>query len=172
MSYKDDDYRPRSDESESKYDESRAGESKSDFKNDSKDDAKGEKLSDDELLKQVQEFFYCNDELAEHFESFINKRSVIIDLSSDEYKLEYTTVFNEYKRLFEAKMEDFITNNLKSSIQDFYYALKAKTDAPEESSESVFAQILIAVTDFDVFMTMMRESAQSNERLSAAADHK
>lgn len=147
----------------------RKGESKSDVKADSKSDSK---LSDDELLKEVQEFFYCNEELAEHFESFINRRSVVVDLSSEEYKLEYTAVFNEYKRLFEEKIEGFITEILKSTVQDFYYALKAKSDAVEESSESIFAQILIAVTDFDVFMTMMREAAAANERLSADSDHK
>lgn len=147
----------------------RRGESKSDSKAESKTESK---LSDDELLKEVQEFFYCNEELAEHFESFINKRSVVVDLSSEEYKLEYTAVFNEYKRLFEEKIEGFITDTLKSTVQDFYYALKAKSDAVEESSESIFAQILIAVTDFDVFMTMMREAAAANERLSVDSDHK
>jgi hypothetical protein len=165
MSYKEDGDEQYPDESESKLDEDRRAESKEEGKDG--EDSKPEKISDEELLKQVQEFFYCNDELADHFESFISKKSYVVDLSSDEYKLEYTTVFNEYKQLFERKMEDFITDTLKSSVQDFYYALKAKTDAPEESSESVFGQIMIAVTDFDIFMTMMREAAQAN-----AADHK
>lgn len=151
----------------------RRGESKEEGKLDSKDDAKAERLSNEELLRRVQEFFFCNDKLAEHFENFINRRSSIVDLTSDEYKLEYTDVFNEYKQLFERKMEDFITHDLNSSVQDFYYALKAKIDAPEDSSESLFAQILVAVTDFDIFMTMMREAAQSNQtKISAASDHK
>jgi hypothetical protein len=151
----------------------RLGESKEESKYDSKEETKQEKLSDEELLKRVQDFFYCNDELADHFESFINRRSSVVNLTSDEYKLEYTAVFNEYKQLFERKMEDFIINDLKSSVQDFYFALKAKTDAPEDSSESVFAQILVAVTDFDIFMTMMREAAQSNqEQMAAGSDHK
>jgi hypothetical protein len=168
MSYKED----RDDsyaDSKSGDEEVRQGESKNDSKQESKND---NKLSDDELLKQVQEFFYCNDELADLFENFISKRSSVVDLSSEEYKLEYTEVFNEYKKLFEEKIEEFITVTLNSSIQDFYYALKAKSDAVEESSESIFAQILIAVTDFDVFMTMMREAAISNDRLSAESDHK
>jgi hypothetical protein len=141
-------------------------------------DAKGssastaQKLSPDELLSQVQEFFYCNEELASFFESFISERSSVVDLSSEEYKLEYTKVFNEYKDVFESKMEEFI-NSLNSNIQDFYFALKAKTDLSEETSESVFALILVAVTDFDVFMTMMREAAQSNaSSASSASDHK
>jgi hypothetical protein len=151
----------------------RLGVSKEESKYDSKEETKQEQLSDEELLKRVQDFFYCNDELADHFESFINRRSSVVDLTSDEYKLEYTAVFNEYKQLFERKMEDFIVNDLKSSVQDFYFALKAKTDAPEDSSESVFAQILVAVTDFDIFMTMMREAAQSHqEQMATGSDHK
>lgn len=172
MSYKtggDDRY---DDEAESKFDIDQRGESKNESKNDDKQESKDEKLSDEELLKKVQEFFYCNDELADHFESFINKRSNVVDLSSDEYKLEYTAVFNEYKKLFELRMEAFITQELKCTVQDFYYALKAKTDACEDSSDAMFAQILIAVTDFDVFMMMMREAAESNARLDTNADHK
>lgn len=168
MSYKEESEDSRADSKSGDVDARR-----DDSKSDSKADSKGEnKLTDDELLKEVQEYFYCNEELADHFESFINKRSVVVDLSSEEYKLEYTAVFNEYKKLFEEKIEGFITNNLNSTVQDFYYALKAKSDAAEESSESIFAQILIAVTDFDVFMTMMREAAAANDRMSADSDHK
>ena len=39
----------------------------------------------------------------------------------------------------------------------FYLALKHFRDKDECSNESIFAQILVAVTDFDVFMTMMKE---------------
>ncbi|KAJ1441105.1 hypothetical protein B484DRAFT_442957 [Ochromonadaceae sp. CCMP2298] len=152
--------------------ESKAGEGKVDDDSkdtaDAKDTATSSKLSPDELLEKVQMYFYCNEELASFFESFINERSSVVDLSSEEYKLEYTKVFNEYKDVFESKMEDYILS-LNSSIHDFYFALKSKTDAGEETSESVFALILVAVTDFDVFMTMMRESAQSN---ASSADHK
>ena len=46
---------------------------------------------------------------------------------------------------------------LKSNSREFYLALKYFMDKDEYSNESIFAQILVAVTDFDVFMTMMRE---------------
>mmetsp|Transcript_18844 Transcript_18844/g.31539 ORF Transcript_18844/g.31539 Transcript_18844/m.31539 type:complete len:177 (+) Transcript_18844:244-774(+) len=139
-------------------------------------DAKNEAtvtMTNDEILGKVQEFFYCNDALAEFFENYIKSESHVVDLKSDEYKLEYTQVFENYKSLFEEKLEGFITRDLNISINDFYFALKEKTDAGEDSSEAVFAQILIAVTDFDVFMTMMREAAQSlaNEA-PTNSDHK
>ena len=154
MSYKDD---GDDDYADSKVNESEG--KQDDFKSDSKLDSKEATITNDDLLAKVQEYFYCNEDLAALFETFVNERCHVVDLSSEEYKLEYTTTFNEYKRLFEDKIESFITQSLKSSVEDFYYALKAKTDELEDSSESIFAQILIAVTDFDIFMTMMREAA-------------
>jgi hypothetical protein len=61
-------------------------------------------------------------------------------------------------------MEDFIEKQLGVSIQDVYKALKKKVDGDENSMEAFFAQILIAVTDFDVFMNMMRDSARKFSR--------
>lgn len=121
-------------------------------------------LTDDEILEKLQQYFYEDETLANHFETFIDKNSHIVDLNSDEYKLEYTKVFDEYKALFELKMEDFIEKQLGVSIQDVYKALKRKVDGDENSMEAFFAQILIAVTDFDVFMNMMRDSARKFSR--------
>ncbi len=121
--------------------------------------AKQESLDDTEILERLQEYFFEDESLAKHFENFIDDHSDVIDLDSSEYKLSYTEVFNEYKMHFEQRMEGFITNSLHCSVQDVYMALKRKMDQDENSNEAFFAQVLIAVTDFDVFMTMMRESA-------------
>lgn len=93
----------------------------------------------------------------------MRRRCSIVDLSSEEFKLEYTTAFEDYKALFEDYMEGFITRDCSSSVRNFYEALKRQMDKDENSSEAVFGQILIAVTDFDIFMTMMREAKQSGE---------
>jgi hypothetical protein len=131
-----------------------------------------ETLSDDEILEKLQQYFYENETLANHFETFIDKNSYIIDLSSNEYKLDYTKVFDEYKSLFERKMEEFIEQDLHVSIHDVYRALKSKVDSNEDSMESFFAQVLIAVTDFDVFMNMMRDSAKKYQAESEMGQHK
>lgn len=117
-------------------------------------------FSEREVLEKLQSFFYEDETLANHFERFIDDHSHIVDLNNEEYKLEYTQVFNEYKSLFEEKIEDFIHKHLKVSIQDAYMALKKKVDSEEDSAEAFFAQVLIAVTDFDVFMSMMKDSAR------------
>jgi hypothetical protein len=106
----------------------------------------------------VQQYFFSNEDMASSFESFIYERSDVVDLSTDEYKLEYTAIFREYSALFERKMEDYIVNTLHSDVYEFYRLLKAKVDEGEDSMDSFFAQVLIAVTDFDLFMTLMREA--------------
>lgn len=94
------------------------------------------------LLQKVQEYFYENEELALSFERFIAEHSYIIDLTTDEYKLEYTEVFIQYKALFERKMEDYITNTLNASIYDFYRLLKAKT---EEEDDNMYVESYIYI---------------------------
>ena len=44
------------------------------------------------------------------------------------------------------------------TVEDFYEELK-KGQQDEYSKESIFAMILVASTSFDIFMTMLRESA-------------
>lgn len=117
------------------------------------------KLSDDDIIEKMQAFFYEDEALARHFEFFIDEHSSIVDLSSDEYKLAYTEVFHDYRDLFERKMEDFIVNSLKCSVHEVYEVLKRKIDHEAESTGAFFAKVLIAVSDFDIFITMMRESA-------------
>ena len=129
--------------------------------------------TDEDLVTAVQEFFYADESLAKTFEGFVKRRASIIDLEAiekgDEYKLEYTEAFQEYKDLFEKHMTEYITGKLNCSLQRFYTALQKKTDDDENSNEAIFGQILLAVTEFDVFMTMMREEARN---IAAAASHK
>ena len=61
-----------------------------------------------DLINKVQEYFFGSDILAKTFEDFVREKSDIIDLKSEEYKLTYTEVFDEYKALFESKMEYFL----------------------------------------------------------------
>lgn len=160
MSYKDTD-----DSDDYRY-ESKQGESKESFASESKSDDKASKVN---LVEAVQEFIFGNEALAKKFENFVNDRCYIVDLESTEYKLEYTETFNEYKALFERTVEGFIVDELKATINDFYMELKNNMEKDEYSNESIFAQILIAMGEFDIFMTMMREAKRNME---SRADHK
>lgn len=159
MSYKD------SDDDDYRY-ETKQGESKESFSESKSDDKESTKIN---LVESVQEFIFGNEALAKKFENFVNDRCHIIDLESTEYKLEYTETFNDYKALFERTVEGFIVDDLKSTVNDFYIALKDSMEKDEYSNESIFAQILMAMGEFDIFMTMMREAKRN---LEYRADHK
>lgn len=47
------------------------------------------------------------------------------------------------------------------SVNEFFDILQEKTNADKDSSEAFFAQMLLAVTEFDVFIMMMKEAAQA-----------
>ena len=138
--------------------------SRAEEKNGNYSDAKEETMSDEEMISKVQEFFFADDSLTRSFEAFVKEKAGIIDAESNEYKLEYTLLYNEFKSIFEAQIEGFIVDKLGVSINRFYEALKSKTDEDAECNAAVFGQILLAVSDFDVFMTMMKEEAAASAR--------
>jgi hypothetical protein len=128
-------------------------------------DEKSSKISNNELLQKTQMYFYTDEELLTTFESFAQSHCHQIDLDTDEYKLKYTELYNEYKSLFEFKLESYI-KSLGCTALDLFDALKEATDEDANSNDAVFGQILFAVSDFDIFMTMMREAAQADESRS------
>jgi hypothetical protein len=118
------------------------------------------KIDADYLITEMEKFFYEDNELAKSFEDYIKAKSVIIDLDSEEYGLTYTEAHNEYKEMFESRMERQI-EKLGATPTDFYRAIQEKTEKEGEGhGVAFFAQIMLAVTEFDIFMTMMREAAR------------
>ena len=75
------------------------------------------------LVAAVQSFFYENDDFAEIFERFANENCDVIDLASEEMKLEYTELHQEFVSIFEEQMEGFIESQ-GSSVIDFYSVLR------------------------------------------------
>lgn len=131
----------------------------------SEGESKDSTLTGPDLVQAVQNYFFTDEELSRTFENFVQDRCGVVDLDNAEYRLEYTQIYIEYKGLFEDRMENYINNVLKSSIQEFYVALKSATEQDENSNEAVFGLILLSVTDFDIFMQMLREAKQK-ERAS------
>jgi gamma-glutamyltranspeptidase len=128
---------------------------------DDKDPSAKTDLNNSQILAEVQEYFYANDALAAEFERFVSERaSVFASADLSEYKLEYTNVYNEYKLLFETRLEGFITS-LGVSVLQFFEILEEATLRDKDGSDALFGQMLLAVTEFDVFMQMMREGAST-----------
>ena len=123
-------------------------------------------------VRQYERFFYCDESLGTDTEAFADKHSDVIDLTSDENKIEYTSVFNEHNKSFESKLENFITNSVWCSVIRFFEALKGHVTDEPNSRHAMFVQVLLAVTDFDMFLTMMREKAvQLRRKYVMACSH-
>ena len=67
-----------------------------------------------------------------------------------------------YNVYLEQTLEHFIVDQ-GCSIHDFYHAMEKVNETDPDGSFALFGQILVSVTDFHVFMTMMRESARSHQ---------
>ena len=120
----------------------------------------GDKLDADYLITELEKFFYEDSDLASTFENYIKDKSAIVDLDTEEYSLSYTTAHDEYKDMFESRMERQI-QKLGATPTEFYQALQEKMEKEKDGHVALFAQILLAVTEFDIFMTMMREAART-----------
>ena len=121
------------------------------------------RLNKNDVINNVQEYFYTDDSLALEFENFVARKSYIFKHTCQneiEYKLEYTEVYNEYKDLFELKLENYI-KSLGYSVNEFFEILQDSSNKNTEGSDALFGQMLLAVTEFDVFMQMMKEAASS-----------
>jgi IS1 family transposase len=121
----------------------------------------GAEVEDGGLVQRVAAYFFESETFADTFEQWVRANASRIDLATTECRLEYTQLFEEFKALFEAEMTGFIEAQ-GATIEDFYEALARKSAADPWSNEGVFAQILVAVVDWDVFMAMMREAAEKD----------
>ncbi|GMI40482.1 hypothetical protein TeGR_g12312 [Tetraparma gracilis] len=112
----------------------------------------------------VGKFFYENEEFAKKFEVFVNDNAHIIDVTEIQetgvMKVEYTELYNRYQELFENSLSEFIESK-GSTILEFYEALQASSEKEPDGEDAIFGQIVTATADFDIFMQMMQEAAQS-----------
>jgi hypothetical protein len=61
-------------------------------------------------------------------------------------------------------MTSYIETTVGVTVNEFYGALQRTMADDPESSEAIFGMLLQSVTEFDIFMVMMREAAQSKSR--------
>ena len=131
-------------------------------------------MASGDIVDAVEQFFYEDEDFAGLFETFAKKHAHRIDLKNEEFKLEYTDIYNEFQELFEKTLSEFITSR-GSTVKEFYLLLRDAFEEDEEGERAIFAQIMTATTDFDVFMQLMRDTAEempqeAREAKTAAAD--
>ncbi|OWY92945.1 hypothetical protein PHMEG_00037834 [Phytophthora megakarya] len=126
-----------------------------------KDDANNFDSEDDDLVNKVISFFFDNDEFAHTFETFAEHHCHAFDLDSEEMKLEYTDIYNEFLALFEQKLEAFIRSQ-GATVQEFYELVRKAYEVDRESGTVLCSEILVATADFDVFVLMMRQTKEAS----------
>lgn len=96
------------------------------------------------------------------FENFANDNAHMIDPNDgeNEYKLEYTELHKKFLVLFETTLSKFIEGH-NATIEDFYEQVRQGFDTDEEGEVANFAKIMMATSDFDIFMMLMRETAET-----------
>ena len=136
---------------------------------DSEDEAKGSSKHDDDddleedraVLQEVFDWYYSSDELEEtlqkwavaHCDSFDRERSA---RGVEEFKLEHTRLFDEFRELFEKKIEACIRSR-GCSVQRFFRIVRddRRSPAAELYSGTTFVAVINAACEFKTFHSMM-----------------
>ena len=92
----------------------------------------------------------------------------MIDPNEDvnEFKLEYTDLHKKFLVLFETTLSKFIEGH-DATIEDFYEQVRQGFDTNEDGEVANFAKIMMATSDFDIFMMLMRETAETWHKKNA-----
>ena len=109
-------------------------EAKTSDREDSKD------AKEDSIVAKVGRYFFEDSSFSQTFEEWVSKNAPRIDpsLQDDEYPLEYTTLYEEFKKLYEGLLEDYIERE-GSSTEAFYAELREATERARKAGDSVSA---------------------------------
>ncbi|ETW02092.1 hypothetical protein H310_05697 [Aphanomyces invadans] len=112
------------------------------------------------IVDRVIAFFFENEDFCRVFERFADKHCDIFDVKSDEMQLEYTDIYKKFTDLFESKIEAFIESQ-GSTVDDFYTLVKKAHDKDPHGTIAIYSRMLVATTDFDVFVIMMKQAKEA-----------
>ncbi|KAG7398379.1 hypothetical protein PHYBOEH_011180 [Phytophthora boehmeriae] len=146
---------------DAKADEKNLGDGEREAKAHGGDEKASAKDGDDkDLVNKVITYFFDNDEFARTFETFAEENCHAFDLDSEEMKLEYTDIYNEFLALFEKKLEGYIKSQ-GATVHEFYDLVRQAYQTDRESGTVLCSEILVATADFDVFVLMMRQTKEA-----------
>jgi len=133
----------------------------------------------DNVLEKVQEFCLSS-ELEAEFEAFAKEHadSFITHYDSkqgdsEEHPLAFHDIYREYLNKFEGRIERFLNEN-GYSPNDFYAECKTIVEDDEVyGAKRFFVEALLAVAEFENFLTLMQGEMYSRKRaLQEANSHK
>ncbi|RHY05650.1 hypothetical protein DYB25_008963 [Aphanomyces astaci] len=126
------------------------------------------------IVDRVIAFFFENEDFCRVFERFADSHCDIFDDKADEMHLEYdnvhitqhwlyTDIYTQFTALFESKIEAFIESQ-GSTVDEFYALVKKVVSAHDHNPHgtiAIYSRMLVATTDFDVFVVMMKQAKQA-----------
>ena len=142
------------------------------------------------IVDQVKRYFYESEDIEKIFIRFAKEHCDVVDLTSDEHKHECkylerqfdfvrvalfpgvstersishafvydtfsdTQIYNKFQRLFDRTFADFIEDQ-GSTVEEFYAKLRESGDRDDDT----LCQVLLAVSEYEVFMQLMRDTAK------------
>jgi len=111
----------------------------------------------DALIERVQRTLFEDEEFNGELEAWCTDRCSCFDLDEDsEHKLEYTSLHEEFCRLFEAKITRVLESD-GASVEEFWQKLTKAADGDDDLiNEGFLLQCLAATVDYGVFVNTMR----------------
>ena len=107
------------------------------------------------------------DFFARHADSFIDAPAT----TSGEQNLVYYSLFQDYLKLYEDTLQDYI-ESLNVSVNDFYSELGEIKDDPSIKDKKLihFVNYLVACTDYESFYKIMARAAKKDYKEEIRAD--
>ena len=108
------------------------------------------------IADRVAKYFFTDTRFAEPLEAWVKENAWHVDPSKDEFLLKHTSLYEEFKDLYEGMLERYIESE-GSTVRDFYETVRRAHDKDPDSPQALLGQIVLATTDFDIFIQMMRD---------------
>lgn len=128
------------------------------------------KAAGQELIGKVADHFFT-DEFQAVIDGFISEHCrtfygcLDAQVEGEDNKLEYWAVYQEFVKLFEAKLDEFLKAE-SSSSSEFYSLCKAVSNSGNDWGEdATFINLLVATSDYESFLRLMKEEAQEAQEM-------
>mmetsp|Transcript_22858 Transcript_22858/g.35777 ORF Transcript_22858/g.35777 Transcript_22858/m.35777 type:complete len:121 (+) Transcript_22858:109-471(+) len=116
-------------------------------------------MADSEIMQKLEDWFMDDGTGVEQFiEEFAKKHKDVFDLTEEEHKLEYTTIYKDFQDQFEAKLEGFLKDNSYTNEQ-LVDACRAATADSEHHGIDIVG-VMLATLEYDVFLQMMADAKE------------
>lgn len=110
-----------------------------------------------DVLAQLYPFYQrkISDGMDEFYEKYVHE----FDFESDEHRLCYTDIFQQYEKLFEGYLREFIEER-QLDEEIFYQELNEMIESSGTGRSKILVKLLAAQTDFDFFVNLMKDKAK------------